>query len=348
MSDAVVAQAATRIAQHAESHGRGSVRIVFHGGEPLLGGAKRLVDLSTAMREIFAGRTKAAFTVQTNGTLLDTEALELLLQAGIRVGVSLDGGRADFNRHRLKHDGRPSYDDVQQALRRLSRPPFSRIYAGLLCTIDLNHDPIAVYESLLDHTPPMIDFLLPHANWTRPPPVPSNPGNAVPYATWLIEVFERWFTAPSPETRIRMFEGLISGVTGNPRRGDQVGALPPLDVVIETDGRIEQTDALKSAYPGAAATGLNIVDHSFDDAIRHPGIQARRVGIEGLSRTCQACEVVGLCGGGHYAHRYRSGGTRPTEADFRHPSVYCDDLLALIRHVRSRTLSSMARASAGT
>jgi uncharacterized protein len=36
------------------------------------------------------------------------------------------------------------------------------------------------------------------------------------------------------------------------------------------------------------------------------------------------------CGGGLYPHRYRSG------SGFRHPSVYCADLMRLITHVRDR------------
>ena len=35
-----------------------------------------------------------------------------------------------------------------------------------------------------------------------------------------------------------------------------------------------------------------------------------------------------ICGGGLYPHRYRHG------EGFRNPSVYCDDLMRLITHVR--------------
>ena len=46
---------------------------------------------------------------------------------------------------------------------------FRDLYAGLLCTIDVANDPLAVYESLMDLRPPRIDFLLPHATWDHPP-----------------------------------------------------------------------------------------------------------------------------------------------------------------------------------
>ncbi|MFM9559368.1 FxsB family radical SAM/SPASM domain protein, partial [Streptomyces caniscabiei] len=46
--------------------------------------------------------------------------------------------------------------------------------------------------------------------------------------------------------------------------------------------------------------------------------------------TCRACPLVRICGGGHYAHRYRPG------SGFRNPSVYCADLDVLIRHIARR------------
>jgi uncharacterized protein len=98
-------------------------------------------------------------------------------------------------------------------------------------------------------------------------------------------------------------------------------------VVVESDGAIEQVDALKSAYEGAAATGLDVRRHELDLAMVDPGMVARQIGARALSPTCQGCEIVGICGGGHYAHRYRPA------SGFRNPSVYCPELRRLIDHV---------------
>jgi uncharacterized protein len=99
--------------------------------------------------------------------------------------------------------------------------------------------------------------------------------------------------------------------------------------VIETDGTIEQADSIKVAYDGAPATGLDIFLHPLDAAAAHPAIKARQRGIAGLSVTCRECPVVTSCGGGLYAHRYRSG------SGFANPSVYCGDLEKIITHVRA-------------
>lgn len=106
--------------------------------------------------------------------------------------------------------------------------------------------------------------------------------------------------------------------------------------MIETDGTIEQVDSLKSAYDTAAATGLDVFHHTFDDALRHPGVAARRAGADALAAACRACPLLTVCGGGHYAHRYRA------ENGFANPSVYCADLERLVRHVAARLSDATA------
>ena len=101
-------------------------------------------------------------------------------------------------------------------------------------------------------------------------------------------------------------------------------------LVIETDGSWEQTDSLKTAFENAPATGLDVFSHSVDEAAAHPGVAARQTGIAALCTTCRECPVVRACGGGLYAHRYRS------DNGFDNPSVYCDDLKVLIPQVIAR------------
>lgn len=126
-----------------------------------------------------------------------------------------------------------------------------------------------------------------------------------------------------------MLSLLLGGRSGT----EGLGPEPSRAVVVETDGAIEQTDALKSAYEGAPGTGLHVGSSSFDDVLALPGIAQRQP----PSATCAACPVLRVCGGGHYAHRYREG------SGFDQPSVYCPDLFRLIGHVRGRVAGDLAR-----
>jgi len=324
----VVAATVARIADHVRRHELDSVRVVLHGGEPLLFGADRLAALAGTVRAALPAGCRVELGMQTNGVRLNEPTVAMLVAQGIRAGVSVDGVRADHDRHRRTPNGRGSFTAVERALGLLQRPENRAAYAGVLCTVAPDTDPIACYEQLLAFAPPAIDLLLPHANWENPPWRPDG-ASATPYADWLIPVFDRWYAEQSP-TRIRLFEDAISLVLGGASRGEQLGLSPSGVVVVESDGDIEQVDALKSAYEGAGATGLNVRHDAFDDALDDPGIVARQIGRAALSDECLACPAVAFCGGGHYAHRYRR------EAGFRSPSVYCADLRKLTRHVHDR------------
>ncbi len=335
MSSETLTKAAERIAEHALAHELAEVHIVLHGGEPLLAGHGYFRALTDTFRAIAGETVRLRFTMQTNATLLDRAFLDELLAARVRIGVSVDGEAAAHDRHRVRPDGRGSSGAVARAIALLNEPTYRPLFAGLLTVVDPRTDPLRTYEGLLDAEPPQLDFLLPHGNWTTEPPGLGRP--ATPYADWLIAVFDRWYDAPRRETEIRLFAEIIHLLLGGASTIESVGLSPVTLVVIETNGELEQSDALKSTVDGAARTGLNVFDHDLDAALRHPGIAARQLGIDALGPDCRACRQVRVCGGGLYAHRYRAG------AGFRNRSVYCADLLRLIDHIHTRLAEEMRR-----
>ena len=299
----------------------------MHGGEPLLAGRDRLGRIIAELQSALRGVCRLDLRIHTNGVLLNEDLCELFAEHGVRVGVSIDGGRAANDLHRRYADGRSSYDKVIRAIRLLNTDRFRHLYAGLLCTIDLANDPLAVYESLMDLCPPRIDFLLPHATWDNPPR--RGQASETEYADWLAAIFDRWVAEGRP-AEIRTFDSIISTLRGGESLTEALGLGPVGLVVVETDGSYEQVDSLKVAFDGAPETGMNVFDHDLDSVGRHPGVVARQQGMAGLCQTCQECPVVGSCGGGLYTHRYRSG------SGFANPSVYCADLVTLISHVGRR------------
>jgi uncharacterized protein len=332
--DQVISRTAERIAEHARAHGLGEVQVILHGGEPLLAGLEKLRRVATELQSALRGFCRLDLRIHTNGVLLDEKFCELFAELGIKVGVSIDGDQAANDRHRRYADGRSSYDKVVRAIGLLRADRFRGLYAGLLCTIDVANDPVAVYDSLASLDPPRIDFLLPHATWDEPPV--RAPGAPSQYADWLIAIYDRWLAAGRP-VRIRTFDSVLSTLNGGDSQTEALGLGPVELVVIETDGSYEQVDSLKVAFDGAPATGLDVFRHALSTVAEHPGIVARQQGLAGLCRTCQECPVVASCGGGLYTHRYRA------ETGFDNPSVYCQDLIKLITHIRGHQPEDLAR-----
>ncbi|CCH33646.1 FxsB family cyclophane-forming radical SAM/SPASM peptide maturase [Actinosynnema sp. NPDC047251] len=330
MSPAVVAHTAERVARHVRAHALSDVEVVLHGGEPLLFGPARIEALVRGFRAAVPARVR--FSVQTNGTLLDRPLLELLRALDVRVGVSVDGDPAAHDRRRVRPDGTGSWSAVEAGLRLLTEE-FRPVFGGLLCVLDVRADPVGTYESLREFAPPVVDFLLPHGNWSAPPAGRVAGDPATPYADWLIALFEHWYRAP--ETRVRLFEELLNVVLGGRSGVEGIGLTPSAQIVVETDGAISVSDILASSSPAAAATGLHVLRDDFDRALTAPEVVADRAGRAALSATCRSCEVVAACGGGLRAHRFAADG-------FDHPSVYCPDLYRLVTHVRDRVAADLA------
>lgn len=329
-----------RLRAHARRFGLPVLDIVLHGGEPLLAGPERIDAIARDLRAAVAGVAELRFTMQTNGVRLDERCAEVLSAHRIRVGISLDGDARAHDRHRRHADGRGSHAEAVRAVALLRTERYRPLYGGLLCTIDLRNDPVATYEELLSHAPPMIDLLLPHATWEFPPP--GGGSDETPYARWLIAVFDRWYRAPVRETRVRILEDLVDLILGRAVQSEILGLGPPGSVVIETDGTFEREDSLKAAYDGAAATGLDVFRHDPATVLAAPAYARAGAGAAGLSATCRRCPVVRTCGGGLRAHRYRP------DNGFDNPSVYCADLRALIDHVGARVRADVRALVAGS
>ncbi len=319
-------QTALRIADHVRDHRLTNIEVVFHGGEPLLCGEQFIVDAADCLRDTIPAGTALTIRLQTNGTLLTAPVLDALLEQDIKVGVSFDGTARSHDAKRIYANGRGSHTMVTAALRLLASEPYTRIFSGTLCTIDITSDPLETYESLLEFSPPRVDFLLPHANWSAPP----SATRMTQYGEWMTAAFDHWYDSDSPVPQIRLFDEIITMLLGGHSTIEAIGLTPVALVVVDTDGSMEQVDTLKSTFSGAPQTGLSVFTHSFDDALGHPAIVARQIGGEALSEICQACPVREICGGGYFPHRYRA------ENGFKNPSVYCSDLRYLITHISHR------------
>ncbi|MEZ0093919.1 FxsB family cyclophane-forming radical SAM/SPASM peptide maturase [Streptacidiphilus sp. EB129] len=337
-SETVLRRTAERIAEHAKAHRLNAVHVVLHGGEPLLVGPVGIRRAAEILTRELSDVCALDLRIHTNGVLLSERFLDVFDAFDIKVGISLDGDRVANDRHRRYADGRSSHHQVLAAIALLDRPEYRHLYAGLLCTIDVLNDPVAVYDALLELNPPRIDFLLPHATWDQPPPRPD--GRPSPYADWLLTIYDRWQRQGRP-VPVRMFDSVRRTLDGLSSLTESLGLDPADLVVVETDGTLEQADSLKTAFDGAPVTGFDVFKDSLDAAAGHPGMLDRQLGLAALSGQCQACPVVRSCGGGLYAHRYRTG------AGFNNPSVFCPDLMALITGVEARVAAETRQAGGG-
>lgn len=335
MSREVARQAARRMREHLASHGRDSASVVFHGGEPLLAGRERLSGfMAIVEEELVAHGIAVEVGIQSNLVLLDEELCDWLREHEIKVGVSLDGPPAVNDRHRVDHAGRGTSARVEDGLRLLTRPEYRASFGGILSVIDLDVPPEPSIDYFASWDPPSIDFLLPLNNHTHRPPGKGLGEPGAPYGEWLVRAFEHAGRMDRP-VPIRLFESILRLLVGRTSLVEALGLSPVDLVVVEANGAIEAVDSLKTTFEGATALGLDVFANSFDEAAATAGVRQRQLGAAGLCATCRECDLVNVCGGGYLPTRWSHAG------GFDNPSVYCEDLMTIIRHIAHRLASEM-------
>ncbi|MBO0879499.1 MAG: FxsB family radical SAM/SPASM domain protein [Mycobacterium sp.] len=341
MSAAVVKATARRVAEHARRHEIESVRVILHGGEPLLAGPDLIAFLAEEFRTALGPDIQLVLRAQTNAALLSSAIADVLREYDIRVTISLDGDRAGHDRHRRTRGGDGSYDAVMRGLDVLFDDRYRHLFGGFLAVVDLANDPISTYEHLASFNPRSIDFLLPYGTWAAPPPGKAVFGGSAgtadtSYGRWINTAFDHWYTRGPARVPVRLFTSAIEQLVGRQGTSEQLGTGPASFLVIETDGAIEQVDSLKATFEGATHTGLHVLRDDLEAAYTHPGVVARQIGIQALSTTCLDCRLRDACGGGMYTQRYRPG------TGFKNPSVYCADLTVFLDHVSARVRADLA------
>jgi len=337
MSQGVVDATIARIREHALRHGLESVNIVFHGGEPLLAGENFFRYFVEAANTRLRPSVRPHFLMQTNATLLSCRWLELFAELGINFGISLDGTPEAHDANRVDHQGRGSYQKVEEAIRLITSSDRSlhNLARPVLTVINLESDPLDVYRHLRGLGFKGADFHLPDGTHDAPAPGLVDGGTDTPYADWLIAIFNEWFDQADGSFRIRLFENIIGLIFGVELSTDNIGGRKSNCIVIETDGGMEPIDALKACAEGITKVGLNVVNNEIDDAYEIPLFRLYLGGADVLCDTCKSCPIGKVCGGGYLPHRYSSAN------GFDNPSIYCRDLMKLISHIQERVLDTL-------
>jgi uncharacterized protein len=313
-----------RIREHLGRTGADTVSLTFHGGEPMLVQPGRLrLYLDRAVAELGA---RIRFSMQTNGTLVTDEWIDLLKAYRVSVCVSIDGLPDVHDKWRVYADGRGSHAQVVRGLRALQD---GGVGPTALCVIQPGAAGLATYRYLRDLGLTFLGFKFPEICHDSPA-IGSNGTSDTPIADCLIPIFDEWYSQDDARIRIKGFEELIRAILTESRDGDDRGLGPINYLVVESDGSIHGPDELRVCESALSTSGLNVRTHSFDD-LRVGSPLIYQLATDGLPppTPCRGCPELGVCGGGNPAHRYSRGN------GFDNRSVWCADMLRLIAHIRN-------------
>lgn len=284
------------IGQALEAAGpRGSLQVMFQGGEPTLAGLDFFRDFVAEVARQNTGHIPVGYAIQTNGLALDEAWAAFLAEQGFLVGVSLDGDKALHDAFRVDAAGRGSWSRVQKNLALLQR---AGVECNLLCVVTKRcaKRAVSVYHALQKTGVGYLQFIpcldpLGEArgqrHWSLTPR---------DYGDFLCALFDEWYRdwAAGRYTSVRLFEDYVHLAMGLPpstcASGGQCGAY----FVVEADGGVYPCDfyVLDDWKLG------NLWDTPLAELGR--GEKAAAFLREGLDRPapCAQCPWLRLCCGG--------------------------------------------------
>ena len=323
MTDNIVAIFAQRLLEYATKHNLTKINIIFHGGEPLMCGEKRLLSFVNIINSTLGDNIKVSYSMQTNGTLLTDSFLDACVAENIGVSLSIDGHAMLHNKHRKYKNGSDSHQDVVRGIELLKKHP--SVFEGVIGVIDPFFEPEDVLSFFDKMEIENVDLLLPDSTYEDLPVGRSE--NPDLYKNWLVNAFNSWFFNHQ-SIHLRTFEHILTGVLGENSALDAFG-LGSLDyLTIETDGTYHTSDILKVAFENASAIGFGVFDGSIEEALTHEKVSQYNelLKLETLPDKCKRCEYSHLCGGGSLPHRYDKS------TGFNNPTIYCEEMYTLISH----------------
>ena len=178
----------------------------WQGGEPLLAGINFFKKIIKFQQKYGQSGQIVSNSVQTNGTLLNKEWIELFRQYNVFVGISLDGPEKLHNRYRKYPSGKGSFKKVLEGIKLLKE---GRVEFNILSTIgkDTASDPAKLYSFFLSRELYYLQFI-PALDRKREK-VANFSIEPAQYGDFLCGLFDVWWNYGTPLASIRLFDNII-------------------------------------------------------------------------------------------------------------------------------------------
>lgn len=288
------------------------VQIDFHGGEPLLIGARQFRALCEKLHRRLTVPHK--FCITTNAMLVNDEWIDTFSEFDVGVCVSLDGPEAVHDRRRKDHKLRGTYARVMAGIDKLKcAAENKKIYPpSALCVVDPSADGSVVYKHIVHEVGiRTLDFLMPdvtHDTVEKSPELVSE---------FMTAAMRCWLKDDDPTIHVRVFKSALSLLISGRSYLAGLGTALALAITVGSDGQVDGDDFLKPCGENVVSTPLYIQSASFEQIFSHIRITALNEHLEQLPDECAQCSFARVCKGGQATHRFSQ------LSGFDNKSVYC-------------------------
>lgn len=192
------------VIQRAAESSFDEIKFIFHGGEPLI----RNIDFfkqAISLQKKYLNNKKYINSIQTNGTLLTDDLIDMFIEHKFEIGISLDGPDVAHNYYRKFKDGKGTFKCIEDNINKLQQ---KGVNIGILSVCsDKTLENINEYYDLIKGFKNIkgFDLIAPELNGAKPILTKGN------FSRLLITLFEKWFYDNSCQFNIRFLDAIIIG-----------------------------------------------------------------------------------------------------------------------------------------
>jgi uncharacterized protein len=314
MSDEVLEAA---IQQRLSTPTAGEIDIAWQGGEPTLMGIDFYQHSVELVKRYKKPGQQVAYSMQTNGTLLDEHWCSFFKKHDFLVGLSMDGTADMHNAYREDKGGRGSFDRVRRAWELLQE---HKVATNILCTVHAANAgrPLETYcffrdtlrARFIQFIPIVervkddrssdggIDLCHPVERYgsTSSCRIETSPLSVKPeqFGGFLAEVFDEWVRRDVGNVFIQNFDTALASWCHLPAQVCIFQQVCGSSLILEHNGDLYSCDHFVDPEHRLG----NILEQSMTELTRSD--QQRRFGLDKRSRLpadCKKCDVLFACRG---------------------------------------------------
>lgn len=249
-------------------------------GEPLLNLDTILEISDYCLKLSDAIRKEILVSFVTNGTLLTEKTVNLLQNAGILFGISLDGNQHQHDKHRKFLNGADTYEKIMQNIRKIERREF------LGCAITITNDSFNLLDNLL--------YLSQYFNTISVKPVRSSSmGINLDTSNWKNEYWKiiLYIIEEAKQNSVSLLKKLING-------DDYLGkyiyrTFLNLRTINRCDESISRFCVDGNNTYGCPVLSMDIANELRNKTSNYPSESIK----ENINFGCGECEMFFYCGG---------------------------------------------------
>jgi len=308
---------------------RDRVDIVFQGGEPMLAGIDFYKSAMQYIKEYNTNKIPCTVSVQTNGTLINSEWCEFFAQNDILIGISLDGDNAVHSALRHDIEGNSTFPRVIKSIELLKKYSVSFNILTVVTRRLAGHIE-SVYNFYKKNGFRRIQFIpvIDDSNYSEKWSLSGEE-----YYIYLNKLFSLWSRdiMLGEDIYIRDFNAIIDMLLYRTPTVCEMMGRCTMQNVIEANGDVYPCDF----YTGDNYFCGNIHKNSFREMFDSPTAKGfMNYRIENTREACKACEIYAMCTSG--CRRMQD-----SEGKFK----YCNELKKFYRN-NAENIVKVARAIA--